>query len=135
MARTHGKNADLVFDGVPIEDEVNSVTLNFAVPEAEITSFADPWQNALAGKPTATLDAEGSWDPAAAQGDATIFAALGTAAKTWDFEPDGTTGYNGYAIVTAYRIVAAINDAIKYSVSMKHNGTAAAADGAAPTRA
>lgn len=135
MARSHGKNVDLVFNAVALEDELNTVSLDFAIPEADITSFADAYQNVLAGKPKATLTIDGSLDPAAAQGDATIFAALGGAALTWDFEPDGTTGYNGFAIVTSYRITAGVNDAIKYSLALTHNGTAAAADGAAPTRA
>ena len=135
MARTHGKNADVVFNAVAIEDELSSATLNFTVPEAEITAFADAWQNFLAGKPTATLDVNGYWDPAASQGDATIFAALGGAALTWDFEPDGTTGYNGYAITTSYSITAEVASAINYTASFRHNGGSAAADGAAPTRA
>lgn len=135
MARLHGKDADFVFNNVAIEDELNMATLNFDVPAAEITSFSDAWQNFLAGKPGATLDVAGSADLAAGQGDATIFAALGGAAVTWDFEPDGATGYNGYTIVTAYSITSAVNDAIKYTASFRHNGTAAAADGAAPTRA
>ena len=135
MARLHGKDSDVVIASVALEDELNTVTLNFTVPEAEITSFSDAWQNFLAGKPTATLDVAGSADLAAAQGDATIFAALGGAAVTWDFEPDGVVGYNGYAIVTSYSITSAVNDAIKYTAAFRHNGGAAAADGAAPTRA
>ena len=134
MARTHGKDADVAFDSVQIEDELNSTTLNFEVPEAEITAFADAWQNFLAGKPTATLDVAGSWDPAASQGDVTIFGELGLEGEEWDFEPDGSTGYDGFAIVTSYSITAAVNAPITYTASFRHNGGSAAADGAAPTR-
>jgi len=135
MARTHGKDADFSFDSVALEDELSSATVNFSVPEADITAFADSWQNFLAGKPTATMDADGAWDPASSQGDATIFGELGLEGEEWDFEPDGSTGYNGFAIVTSYSITASVNDAIKYSLSLRHNGGSAAADGAAPTRA
>lgn len=135
MARAHGKDADFVFNSVALEDELNQITANFSVPEADITSFADAWQNFLAGKPTVTLEMQGAADLAAAQGDATIFAALGGVGLTWDFEPDGTTGYNGYAIITSYQLTARVDGPITYSASMRHNGTAAAADGAAPTRA
>ena len=135
MARAIANNADFVFNSVAIEDELNSAQVQFDVPEAEITSFTDAYGNYLAGKPRASLSVEGYADMAAAQGDATIFAALGGAALTWDFEPDGTTGYNGFAIVTGYTLRAQIDQAISYSASMRHNGTAAAADGAAPTRA
>lgn len=135
MARTHGKDADFSFDSVALEDELNTVTLNFAVPEAEITAFADAWGNFLAGKPTATISVGGSLDPAGGAGDVTIFGELGLEAEEWDFEPDGTTGYNGFAIVTAYSITSSVNAAISYTADFRHNGGSAAADGAAPTRA
>ena len=117
MARTHGKDADVAFDSVQIEDELSETTLTFEVPEADITSFSD------------------ACDPAAGQGDATIFGELGLEGEEWDFEPDGSTGYNGYAIVRSYAITSRVNDAIKYTASFRHNGGSAAADGAAPTRA
>jgi len=135
MARAHGKDADVSFDSVAIEDELNSVSLNFSVPPAEITSFADAWQNFVAGKPTLSIDVAGSWDPASSQGDATIFGELGLEGEEYDVEPDGTTGYNGFAIVTSYSVTAAVNGPVTYSASFLHNGGSAAADGAAPTRA
>jgi predicted secreted protein len=135
MARTHGKDADFSFDSVALEDELNQATLNFEVPEAAITSFGDAWQNFIAGKPTATLDIQGSLDPASSQGDVTIFGELGLEGEEYDFEPDGTTGYNGFAIITRYSITAGVDQAISYTASFRHNGGSAAADGAAPTRA
>ena len=135
MARGSIGSADFVFNSVALEDELNSATLAFDVPTADITAFSDTYQNVVAGKPAAKMDVAGAWDPAASQGDATIFAALGGAALTWDFEPDGTTGYNGYAVVNSYSVTASVTDAVKYTASFQHNGTAAAIDGAAPTRA
>ena len=135
MARTHGKDADFSFDGVAIEDELNSATLNFTVTEAEITSFSDSWQNFLAGKPTATLDVSGFADLASSQGDATIFGELGLEGEEYDFEPDGSTVDNGFAIVTSYSITSTVGGPITYSASFRHIGGAAAADAAAPTRA
>ena len=132
--RVHGKNANFSYTAVDLEGELNSITMNVTVPEADITSFADAWQNFLAGKPTATLEASGFWDGASSQGDITRFGELGLEAEEYDFEPDGTTGYNGFAIVTAYSVTAAVNAPVTYSLSLRHNGGAAAADGAAPTR-
>ncbi len=126
---------DIAFDSVQLEDEINNASLDFTVPEADITSFADAWQNFLAGKPTAVMNASGSADLASGQGDATIFGELGLEAEEWDFEPDGTTGYNGFGIVTAYSIQCVVNAAITYNLSVRHNGGSAAGDGAAPTRA
>jgi len=134
MARGAIGSADFAWHAVDLEDELSSATLTFDVPPADITAFSDSYGNAVAGKPTARIDVAGSWDPAASQGDATIFGDLGAAGQTWDFEPDGTTGYNGYAIVTSYSVTASVTDAVKYTASFQHNGNAAAIDGAAPTR-
>ena len=135
MARTHGKDADFSFDSVALEDELNSVTLSFSVPESEITAFGDSYQSFLPGKPTATIDIAGFADLASSQGDATIFGELGLEAEEYDFEPDGSTGYNGFAIVTAYSITSTVGGPITYSASFRHNGGSAAADANAPTRA
>jgi len=137
LARAHGKDANFSFDSVAIEDEVNTVTANFTAPEAEITSFSDAWQNFLAGKPTLTLDASGFADMAGGQGDVTIFGELGLEAEEYDFEPDGTTGYDGFAIVTSYSLTAAVDAPVTYSLSLRHNagGAGAAADGSAARRA
>jgi len=135
MARGAIGLADFSFDSVSLEDELNSVTLTFDVPTADITAFSDSYQVPVAGKPSAKMDIAGSWDPAASQGDITIFGELGLEAEEWDFEPDGSTGYNGYAICTAYSITATVNDAVKYTASFAHNGGSAPIDGNAPTRA
>ena len=135
MARTHGKDADFAFDSVQIEDELSSATLNFTVPEADITAFGDTYQTFLAGTPTATYDVSGFADLASSQGDATIFGELGLEAEEIDFEPDGATGYNGFAIVTSYSITSTVGGPITYSASFRHTGGSAANDANAPTRA
>ena len=107
--------------------------MTFDVPEADATAFGDTYQVPLAGKPSVTLEVQGSWDPSG--GDPVIFGELGLEAEEYDFEPDGTTGYNGFAIVTRYQIVSGINQAIAYSATFRHNGGSAPIDGNAPTRA
>ena len=126
---------DFAWAGVAIEDELEECSLDFEVPEANITSFADAWQNFLAGKSTVQINANGFWDPASSQGDVTLFGDLGIAAQTYDAEPDGATGYDGYAILTSYSIRTRVNEPITYSFAARHNGQAAAADAAAPQRA
>ena len=125
---------DIAFDSVALEDEVSTASLNFTVPESDITSFSDSWQNFLAGKPTATLTFSGSADLASGQGDITIFGELGLEAEEYDFEPDGTTGYNGFGIITSYTVTCNVNEAIKYDCTLRHAGGSAANDGNAPTR-
>ena len=135
MPRVHGKDADFLYNSVAIEDELNTITINFDAPEADITSFGDAGQNFLSGKVGTTYDVAGSWDPASNQGDVTIFAALGGVALSIDFEPDGTTGWDGFAFPTSYSVTAPVSGPVTYSASFRHNGGAAAADGALPTRA
>ena len=135
MARTHGKDADFSFDSVALDDELSSITMNFTVPEADVTAFSDTYQNFLAGKPTATLDVSGFADLAAGAGDITIFGELGLEGEEYDYEPDGTTGYNGFAIVTSYSISSTVGGPITYSASFRHTGGSAANDANAPTRA
>ena len=77
MARAHGKDSDFSFDSVALEDELSSISLDFTVPEADITSYSDAYQNFLAGKPPATISVSGLADMASSQGDATIFGELG----------------------------------------------------------
>ena len=48
-ARSHGKDADFSFNGVALEDELNQISLSFDVPTADITAFADAYQNVLDG--------------------------------------------------------------------------------------
>ena len=135
MARTHGKDADFSFDSVAIEDELSAATLNFTGPEADITAFGDTYQTFLAGKPTAPYDVSGFADLASSQGAATIFGEVGLEAEEIDFEPDGSTGYNGFAIVTSYSISSTVGGPITYSASFRHTGGSAANDANAPTRA
>ena len=59
MARTHGKDSNFSFNSVSIEDELNSITMNASVAESEVTSFADTYQNFLAGKKNVTFDIAG----------------------------------------------------------------------------
>ena len=126
MPRGSIGQADVTFGTTSIEDELSSCTINFDVPAAEITAFTDAYQNVVAGKPSAKLDMAGSWDPATSQGDVAFFAQLGGTAVVWDFEPDGDKGYDGYGIITSYSVTATITDAVKYSVSLQHNGSSAA---------
>ena len=136
MARTHGKDSNLSFNGVSIEDELSSVTMNATVGESEVTAFADVYQNFLAGKKDISFDISGSLDMAASQGDATIFdhITLPSGPKTLVFDPDGagpdtnspeytctSSGLTG-ALVTSYSISLPVGGAATYSASFQCSG-------------
>jgi hypothetical protein len=136
MARTHGKDSNFSFNSVAIEDELNSVTMNASVAESDVTSFADVYQNFIAGKKNITFDVSGTLDMAATQGDATIFdhITLTSGPKTLVFDPDGagpdtnspeytctSSGLTG-ALVTSYSISLPVGGAATYSASFQCSG-------------
>ena len=136
MARTHGKDSNFSFNGVSIEDELSSVTMNATVGESEVTAFADVYQNFLAGKKDISFDISGSLDMAASQGDATIFdhITLTSGPKILVFDPDGagpdtnspeytctSSGLTG-ALVTSYSISLPVGGAATYSASFQCSG-------------
>jgi hypothetical protein len=137
MARTHGKDSNFSFNGVAIEDELNSVTMNASVAESDVTSFSDVYQNFIAGKKNITFDIAGSLDMAATQGDATIFdhVTLTSGPKTLVFDPDGagpdtnspeytctSSGLTG-ALVTSYSISLPVGGAATYSATFQCSGS------------
>ena len=138
MARTHGKDSNFSFNGVAIEDELNSVTMNASVGESDVTSFSDTYQNFLAGKKDVTFDVAGSLDMTfSGQGDATIFdhLTLTSGPKTLVFDPDGagpdtnspeytctSSGLTG-AICSSYSISLPVGDAATYSATFQCSGS------------
>ena len=137
MARTHGKDSNFSFNGVAIEDELNSVTMNASVAESDVTAFSDVYQNFLAGKKDITFDIAGTLDMAASQGDATIFdhLTLTSGPKTLVFDPDGagpaihspeytctSSGLTG-AICSSYSISLPVGGAATYSATFQCSGS------------
>ena len=137
MARTHGKDSNFSFNGVAIEDELNSVTMNATVAESDVTAFSDVYQNFLAGKKGVSFDISGSLDMAASQGDATIFdhLTLTSGTKTLVFDPDGagpdtnspeytctSSGLTG-AICSSYTINLPVGGAATYSATFQCSGS------------
>ena len=138
MARTHGKDSNFSFNGVAIEDELNSITMNANVVESDITAFSDTYQNFIAGKKNVTFDVAGSVDMSlAGGGDATIFdhITLVSGPKTLIFDPDGagpdtnspeytctSSGLTG-AICSSYSISLPVGGAATYAASFQCSGS------------
>jgi hypothetical protein len=137
MARTHGKDSNFSFNGVAIEDELSSITMNATVAESEVTAFSDTYQNFIAGKKGVSFDISGSLDMAASQGDATIFdhLTLTSGPKTLVFDPDGagpdsnspeytctSSGLTG-AICSSYTINLPVGGAATYSATFQCSGS------------
>lgn len=138
MARTHGKDSNFSFNGVAIEDELNSITMNATVAESEVTAFADTYGNFLAGKKNVTFDVAGALDADfSGDGDATIFdhITLTSGPKTLVFDPDGagpdtnspeytctSSGLTG-AICSSYSINLPVGGAATYSATFQCSGS------------
>ncbi len=134
MARTHGKSADLSFNGVALGGWLDTVTLNASVSPGDITAFTDAYQNALSGKKNVTLELSGTMDTAAAAIDATIFAAIGAGAKSTIFDPTGAgpaanapeyqctaSGLAG-TLVKSYSISLPVGEKASIKVSLQNSG-------------
>lgn len=138
MARTHGKDTNFSFNGVAIEDELNSVTMNATVGESEVTAFGDAYQNFLAGKKDVSFEVGGSIDmDFASDGDATIFdhVSLTSGPKTLIFDPDGagpdtnspeytctSSGLTG-AICSNYTISLPVGGTATYTATFQCSGS------------
>ena len=138
MARTHGKDSNFSFNGVAIEDELNTITMNATVGESDVTAFNDAYQNFLAGKKSVTFDVAGAVDmDFASDGDATIFdhISLTSGPKTLVFDPDGagpdtnspeytctSSGLTG-AICSSYTISLPVGGAATYAATFQCSGS------------
>ena len=138
MARPHGKDSNFSFNGVAIEDELNSITMNATVTETDVTAFNDAYQNFLAGKKGVSFDVSGAVDmDFASDGDATIFdhLTLTSGPKTLVFDPDGagpdtnspeytctSSGLVG-AICSSYTINLPVGGAATYSATFQCSGS------------
>ena len=134
MARIHGANANYSFNAVAIEGWLDEIRQRASVPEADITSFADIYQNFLPGKKSLTTDVRGSYDPAAAASDATIFAAIGAGVVTTLFYPTGagpsagnpvytcTASAPAGALVARYRVHLPVGEKAEYEATIQHSG-------------
>tara|TARA_Y100000310_G_scaffold282041_1_gene302996 strand:- start:33 stop:464 length:432 start_codon:yes stop_codon:yes gene_type:complete len=137
MARTHGKDSNFSFNGVSIEDELNSITMNATVGESDITAFGDTYQTFLAGKKNVTFDVSGALDMAASQGDVTIFDHIHSISgpKTVVYDLDGagpdtnspeytctSSGLTG-ALCTSYTINLPVGGAATYSATFQCSGS------------
>ena len=138
MARTHGKDTNFSFNGVAIEDELNSVTMNATVGETDITAFGDTYQNFVAGKKSVSFDVSGAVDmDFASDGDATIFdhISLTSGPKTLVFDPDGagpdtnspeytctSSGLTG-AVCSSYSVSLPVGSPATYTATFQCSGS------------
>ena len=104
------------------------------MPEAEITSFLDAYQNFLAGKKGATYELTGMVNMAAAGADVTLFGQIGSGGVSTIFDPTGSgpaanapeyqvtvSGLTG-ALVKSYRISLPVGGKAALSATLQVSG-------------
>jgi len=90
MARTHGKSLNYTFDSVAIEGQLKEFSLEFSADESDITSFADAYQNSLAGKIDSKATFSGGYDPSVtSKAITTLHGAFGKNGVTAVVQPGG----------------------------------------------
>ena len=133
MARQAGKSADFAYNSVAIEDELTSITQTTDVNIVEVTAFGDAATTYVEGLPNSTYSVAGGFDPAASQGDATLFSAIGSGANTATFETTGAAAgtnapvYSGSAFVSSYSITSDVGGATSYTADFQVSGALARA--------
>lgn len=127
MARAAARNLDVTLNSVVIEDELNSATQNLTQELPVVTAFADAGPRVVAGNYDYTYSLGGSSDFAASQGDATLFAMLGSAGVALGFDPTGgeaaagDPNYDSTVCLASYTISFATGAAAKYSATLQGN--------------
>lgn len=125
MARIHGKNVNYSLNGVALEGSLKSITMDFEVPEGEITSYADAWQNFLAGKPSVKAELSGTYDQASGAAKATLLAAIGVGPVTsiFDLTGSGPAADNPEYTCTASGLTGSLVESVKISLPVGEAGT------------
>ena len=128
MARQSGKSADFSFNSVAIEDELSNITQTTDVNIVEVTAFGDAAGTFVEGLPSSNYSITGFFDPAASQGDATLFTRIGSGAATASFETTGAAAgtnapvYSGSAFVSSYSITSDVGGATTYTADLQISG-------------
>lgn len=128
MARRAGINADFTFDGLDVEDELNSIAQTIDNTLTEVTAFADSGAEFVEGLMNIKHSIAGACDFAANQGDSKFFGVIGYGERAYVFQPTGATpdtndpNYKGNGLVTSYTITSPVGGAVTYTVDIQTNG-------------
>lgn len=127
MARIAARNLNVTLNSVAIEDELNSATQNITQELPVVTAFADAGPRVVAGNYDFTYALGGSADFAASQGDATLFAMLGSAGVSLGFDPTGQAAgsndpnYDSTVCLASLSISFATGGAATYTANLQGN--------------
>lgn len=127
MAKQAAWKANFTLNSVALEDELTSVDLKLEQETIKVDGFQNTGPERVVGNYDWSEDLAGNWDGAASQGDATIFAMLGSAGVAAGFDPTGATAgtndpnYDGTVVLKDYSVKAAVGAAVTYSAALEGN--------------
>ncbi len=128
MAKVAAKVINWTLNSISLEDEVNSINLNMEQETPEVAGLSSTGPERVVGNYDWSIDADGFFDGASSQGDATIFGQIGAAAVTSAFDPTGASAgandpnYDGNVVLSSYSISGAVGGAVTYSVTEQGAG-------------
>lgn len=131
MARIAARNLNVTLNSVAIEDELNSATQNITQELPVVTAFADAGPRVVPANYDFTYALGGSADFAAAQGDATLFAMLGSNGVSLGFDPTGNAAgandpnYDSTVCLASLSIAFATGAAATYTANLQGNSALA----------
>lgn len=128
MAKQAAWKSNLAVNSVALEDELTSIDLKVEQETIVVTGFQNTGPERVVGNYDYSLSLAGNFDGAASQGDATIFALVGSSGVAMAFDPTGQSAgasdpnYDATSIVLkSYSIKAAVGAAVTYGAEFEGN--------------
>jgi len=126
MAKRASWAANLAVNSVSLEDELTSIDLKVDQETFKVDGFSNAGPERVVGNYDYTASLAGHSDFASGQGDATLFAMVGSAGVALAFDPTGQSAgandpnYDATAVVLkSYSIKAAVGAPITYSAELE----------------
>lgn len=132
MAKLASTKPNVTVNAVAIEDELTSFNLDIEQETAKTDGLSSVGPERVVGNYDYSLGLEGNFDGAAAQGDATLFALIGSTGVAVGVDPTGNAAgandpnYDATSMVLSrYGIRAAIGQPVTYSGELQGNSALA----------
>lgn len=126
MAKLAAKNINFSVNSVAIEDELTSIDQNLTQEVISVNGLSSVGPERVVGNYDWNYSLNGNADFAASQGDATLWALIGSAGVATAFDPTGTTAaadhpnYDATATVLESRTISGgVGAAVTYTASLQ----------------
>lgn len=126
MAKVHGKSAFLKINSTTVSGQGRSITHNYSLASADVTSFGDTADNFLPGNESGTLSMSGFFDSTTHAAISALVAGTVTTTSTYEYGPSGAvTGgvkISGSCFVTAYNVSSPVDGGVTAELTIQRSG-------------